>query len=114
MLHRDGFALGDHTFTHANLAALPSWEAQLQISPTESAIAGITGMRPRLVRPPYSSTTDAVTPAEEARGEPWRPRVMSSPSPITTLRTGTPRRVDDRLATLSPNPPSGTASAESC
>jgi len=65
MLHRDGFELGNHTFTHANLSSLPGWEAQLQISLTESAISGITGIRPRLVRPPYSSTTEAVTPAEQ-------------------------------------------------
>ena len=65
MLHRDGFELGDHTFTHADLSQLPGWEAQLQISLTESAISGVTGIRPRLVRPPYSSTTEAVTPAEE-------------------------------------------------
>jgi peptidoglycan/xylan/chitin deacetylase (PgdA/CDA1 family)/glycosyltransferase involved in cell wall biosynthesis len=64
LLHRDGFELGNHTFTHANLSALPGWEAQLQISLTESAISGVTGIRPRLVRPPYSSTTEAVTPAE--------------------------------------------------
>ncbi len=64
MLHRDGFELGNHTFTHANLSSLPGWEAQLQISLTESAISGITGTRPRLVRPPYSSTTEAVTPAQ--------------------------------------------------
>jgi cellulose synthase/poly-beta-1,6-N-acetylglucosamine synthase-like glycosyltransferase/peptidoglycan/xylan/chitin deacetylase (PgdA/CDA1 family) len=64
LLHRDGFELGNHTFTHANLSALPGWEAQLQISLTESAISGVTGIRPRLVRPPYSSTTEAVTPTE--------------------------------------------------
>jgi cellulose synthase/poly-beta-1,6-N-acetylglucosamine synthase-like glycosyltransferase/peptidoglycan/xylan/chitin deacetylase (PgdA/CDA1 family) len=65
MLHHDGFELGNHTFTHASLAALPGWEAHLQISLTESAISGITGVRPRLVRPPYSSSTEAVTPNEE-------------------------------------------------
>ena len=64
MLHRNGFELGDHTFTHADLSRLPSWEAALQISLTESAISGITGIRPRLVRPPYSSTTEAVTPLD--------------------------------------------------
>jgi cellulose synthase/poly-beta-1,6-N-acetylglucosamine synthase-like glycosyltransferase/peptidoglycan/xylan/chitin deacetylase (PgdA/CDA1 family) len=64
MLHRDGFELGDHTFTHADLSSLPGWEAKLQLSLTESAISGVTGIRPRLVRPPYSSTTEAVTPAE--------------------------------------------------
>jgi peptidoglycan/xylan/chitin deacetylase (PgdA/CDA1 family)/GT2 family glycosyltransferase len=65
MLFRDGFELGDHTFTHANLVGLPSWEARLQIDLTESAISGITGLRPRLVRPPYSSIPEAVTANEE-------------------------------------------------
>jgi cellulose synthase/poly-beta-1,6-N-acetylglucosamine synthase-like glycosyltransferase/peptidoglycan/xylan/chitin deacetylase (PgdA/CDA1 family) len=65
MLYRDGFELGNHTFTHASLESLPSWEAQLQVALTESAISGITGIRPRLVRPPYSSTTEAVTSQEE-------------------------------------------------
>jgi peptidoglycan/xylan/chitin deacetylase (PgdA/CDA1 family)/GT2 family glycosyltransferase len=65
MLYRDGFELGNHTFTHASLESLPGWEAQLQVALTESAISGITGERPRLVRPPYSSTTEAVTPQEE-------------------------------------------------
>jgi cellulose synthase/poly-beta-1,6-N-acetylglucosamine synthase-like glycosyltransferase/peptidoglycan/xylan/chitin deacetylase (PgdA/CDA1 family) len=65
-LYDDGFELGNHTFTHVDLAMLPNWERQLQVSLTESAIGGITGIRPRLVRPPYSSTTDAVTPSDEA------------------------------------------------
>ena len=65
LLHRDGFELGNHTFTHADPVQLPRWEAQLQISLTESAISGLTGIRPRLVRPPYSSTTEAVTPDQE-------------------------------------------------
>jgi peptidoglycan/xylan/chitin deacetylase (PgdA/CDA1 family)/GT2 family glycosyltransferase len=65
MLYRDGFELGNHTFTHASLESLPGWEAQLQVALTESAISGITGERPRLVRPPYSSTTEAVTSQEE-------------------------------------------------
>ncbi|GAC1436909.1 MAG: glycosyltransferase [Solirubrobacteraceae bacterium] len=66
MLHRDGFGLGNHTFTHVDPVALPDWQRQMQVSLTESAIAGIAGVRPRLVRPPYSSTTNAVTPRQEA------------------------------------------------
>ncbi len=65
MLYRAGFELGNHTFTHADLGSLPGWEAQLQVSLTESAISGITGRKPRLVRPPYSSTPEAITPADE-------------------------------------------------
>ena len=66
MLWRDGFELGDHTFTHANLIGLPPWERDAQVGMTESALAGAIGLRTRLVRPPYSSTPDAVTPAEDA------------------------------------------------
>ena len=61
---RGGFELGNHTFTHPDLAALPSWERELQIDMTESAFSGIVGLRTRLVRPPYSSTPDAITPKE--------------------------------------------------
>jgi len=66
MLWRDGFELGDHTFTHANLVALPPWERDAQVGMTESALAGAIGRRTRLVRPPYSSSPDAVTPPEDA------------------------------------------------
>ncbi len=64
MLHRDGFLLGNHTFTHAYLTSLPTWERRLQVSLAATAIAGQTGIMPRLLRPPYSSTPDAVTPAD--------------------------------------------------
>ncbi len=60
-LRREGFELGDHTFTHADLAALPGWERTLQIGLTENALAGTVGIRPRLIRPPYSSVPVAVT-----------------------------------------------------
>jgi len=63
-LHRDGFELGNHTFTHVDLAGVPVWERRLQISSTESALTGLVGLRPRLVRPPYSSTPEAVTALE--------------------------------------------------
>ena len=64
-LHRDGFELGNHTFTHADLSTLPSWVASEQVSLTESALAGAVGIRPRLLRPPYSATPSAVTPRQE-------------------------------------------------
>ncbi len=60
-LYRNGFEIGDHTFTHADPATLSPWQANLQLGLTQSVVAGITGMRPRLFRPPYSSTTAAVT-----------------------------------------------------
>jgi cellulose synthase/poly-beta-1,6-N-acetylglucosamine synthase-like glycosyltransferase/peptidoglycan/xylan/chitin deacetylase (PgdA/CDA1 family) len=63
---RDGFELGNHTFTHPDLATLPAWQRNLQLGMTESALSGIAGLRTRLVRPPYASTTDAITPKQVA------------------------------------------------
>jgi cellulose synthase/poly-beta-1,6-N-acetylglucosamine synthase-like glycosyltransferase len=60
-LKAQGFELGNHTFTHSDLAALPGWERNLQIALTENALAGTVGIRPRLIRPPYSATPEAVT-----------------------------------------------------
>jgi cellulose synthase/poly-beta-1,6-N-acetylglucosamine synthase-like glycosyltransferase/peptidoglycan/xylan/chitin deacetylase (PgdA/CDA1 family) len=60
-LAADGFELGNHTFTHADLATLPGWERNLQIGLTDNAVAGAMGKRLRLVRPPYSATPAAVT-----------------------------------------------------
>jgi cellulose synthase/poly-beta-1,6-N-acetylglucosamine synthase-like glycosyltransferase/peptidoglycan/xylan/chitin deacetylase (PgdA/CDA1 family) len=58
-LRRDGFELGNHTFSHADLSTAGPLR-DLQISLTESAISGAAGVRPRFVRPPYSATPDAV------------------------------------------------------
>jgi cellulose synthase/poly-beta-1,6-N-acetylglucosamine synthase-like glycosyltransferase/peptidoglycan/xylan/chitin deacetylase (PgdA/CDA1 family) len=55
-----GAAVGLHTFTHNNLAALPAWRRRLEIDLTEHAIARAGGVTTRLLRPPYSSTPDAV------------------------------------------------------
>jgi cellulose synthase/poly-beta-1,6-N-acetylglucosamine synthase-like glycosyltransferase/peptidoglycan/xylan/chitin deacetylase (PgdA/CDA1 family) len=60
-LKAQGFELGNHTFTHSDLGALSRWERALQIGLTENAIAGTVGLRPRLIRPPYSSVPAAVT-----------------------------------------------------
>jgi len=59
----EGHELGVHTFTHADLAVVPGWRRDLELSLTRNAIAAATGRTARLMRPPYSSTPDAVTPA---------------------------------------------------
>jgi cellulose synthase/poly-beta-1,6-N-acetylglucosamine synthase-like glycosyltransferase/peptidoglycan/xylan/chitin deacetylase (PgdA/CDA1 family) len=63
-LHDDGFEIGNHTFSHADLASAGRLR-DLQISLTESAISGAAGVRPRFVRPPYSATPDAVDADQE-------------------------------------------------
>jgi cellulose synthase/poly-beta-1,6-N-acetylglucosamine synthase-like glycosyltransferase/peptidoglycan/xylan/chitin deacetylase (PgdA/CDA1 family) len=63
-LHRDGFEIGNHTFSHADLASAGRLR-DLQVSLTESAISGAAGVRARFVRPPYSATAEAVDPDQE-------------------------------------------------
>src|SRR5665213_1672579 len=63
---RDGFELGNHTFTHPDLATIPAWQRDLQLGMTESAFSGIVRLQTRLVRPPYASTPDAITPKQIA------------------------------------------------
>jgi len=102
MLHGQGFEIGNHTFTHADLSALPSWEARAQVGLTESAIAGSVGVRPRLLRPPYSSTPSAVTPRDSIYGALARrgyvislatidPEDWSRPGVRTIVARATPR-----------------------
>jgi len=63
-LERDGFEIGNHTFSHSDLGSAGRLR-DLQISLTESAISGAAGVRPRFVRPPYSATPAAVDPSHE-------------------------------------------------
>src|SRR5215211_2322480 len=64
-LREQGFELGNHSFSHVDLAARPSWQRRLEVTLTETAVAGAAGVRPRVVRPPYSSTVAAVTDEQE-------------------------------------------------
>ena len=57
----DGHEVGSHTFTHAALSSIAGWRENLELSMTQLALAGATGRTGVLLRPPYSSTTDAVT-----------------------------------------------------
>jgi cellulose synthase/poly-beta-1,6-N-acetylglucosamine synthase-like glycosyltransferase/peptidoglycan/xylan/chitin deacetylase (PgdA/CDA1 family) len=64
-LHAAGFEIGNHTFSHPDLSAIPDWQRRLQLSLTDTVLAGAVGIRPRLVRPPYSANTDSVTPRQD-------------------------------------------------
>jgi cellulose synthase/poly-beta-1,6-N-acetylglucosamine synthase-like glycosyltransferase/peptidoglycan/xylan/chitin deacetylase (PgdA/CDA1 family) len=61
----DGNELGNHTFTHASLSSGPLWQRRSQLDLTEGVIVGATGHFTRLVRPPYSATSDAIDPRQE-------------------------------------------------
>ena len=59
--HALGYEIGNHTFTHADLSSIPLWERRLELSMTETAVAGVIGIKPRLMRPPYSSDPASLT-----------------------------------------------------
>jgi cellulose synthase/poly-beta-1,6-N-acetylglucosamine synthase-like glycosyltransferase/peptidoglycan/xylan/chitin deacetylase (PgdA/CDA1 family) len=59
-IHKSGAELGVHTFTHANMTSVPNWQRQKEMTQTQLGMVGAAGVTSSLVRPPYSSTTDAV------------------------------------------------------
>jgi len=65
LVQASGGEIGDHTFTHTALSNGPVWERSAQIEFTEAVLLAITGHYSRFIRPPYSATPDAVTPADE-------------------------------------------------
>lgn len=56
----DGNEIGIHTLTHADLTTLPAWWQRLEVNDDQLVVAGITGRRTALLRPPYSSENNAV------------------------------------------------------
>jgi cellulose synthase/poly-beta-1,6-N-acetylglucosamine synthase-like glycosyltransferase/peptidoglycan/xylan/chitin deacetylase (PgdA/CDA1 family) len=60
-----GHEIGNHTFTHAGMSTGPAWQRHAQVDLTEAVLVGIIGRYPRFIRPPYSATSDAVTPATD-------------------------------------------------
>jgi cellulose synthase/poly-beta-1,6-N-acetylglucosamine synthase-like glycosyltransferase/peptidoglycan/xylan/chitin deacetylase (PgdA/CDA1 family) len=66
MLVHDGDEIGNHTFTHTAVTEGPVWQRRLQLQLTESVLAGEIGRFARFFRPPYSATTSAITPHQEA------------------------------------------------
>jgi cellulose synthase/poly-beta-1,6-N-acetylglucosamine synthase-like glycosyltransferase/peptidoglycan/xylan/chitin deacetylase (PgdA/CDA1 family) len=64
-VERAGDEIGNHTFTHAGMSNGPGWLRHVQVGLAEAVLLGITGHYSRFIRPPYSATSDAVTPRTE-------------------------------------------------
>ncbi|KAA1420441.1 glycosyltransferase [Mumia zhuanghuii] len=56
----EGHEIGMHTFSHAELDAVPAWRRSLELRESQLVLNGATGTTSALLRPPYSSTNDAV------------------------------------------------------
>ncbi|MBO0836847.1 MAG: polysaccharide deacetylase family protein, partial [Actinobacteria bacterium] len=61
---RDGDEVGSHTYSHPNLATVPSWRQNLELTLTQNALAGAADIRTRLLRMPFSSVPDSITAAD--------------------------------------------------
>jgi peptidoglycan/xylan/chitin deacetylase (PgdA/CDA1 family) len=53
----EGHEIGNHSWSHPNLAKMSDDGVRSQIKRTEEAITGAIGTRPTLLRPPYGSLT---------------------------------------------------------
>lgn len=54
------FELGNHTFTHPHLRAISDERMRQELSRTQAELFALTGVRPRLFRPPYGEYEDRV------------------------------------------------------
>lgn len=61
---RDGDEVGSHTYTHPDLATLPPWRENIELTLTQNALAGAAGIRTGLLRMPFSSEADAISAAD--------------------------------------------------
>ncbi len=69
---RDGHEVGNHTYTHPNLADTPRAAVRLELNATQLLFEALTGRSLRLLRPPYlgdaePSDADEIVPIEEAQ-----------------------------------------------
>jgi len=65
-----GHELGNHTFSHKSLALRPTATIEDEIDRGSDAIAAITGVAPKLLRPPYGSRNPMLFAAAKKRNLP--------------------------------------------
>jgi peptidoglycan/xylan/chitin deacetylase (PgdA/CDA1 family) len=62
----DGHEIGNHTFTHPNLASTPRWATRLELEATNRVIEAVLDRRTALFRPPYFGDAEPSTARELA------------------------------------------------
>lgn len=73
-IYRDGYEIGNHTFTHGNVAKMSPERADLELKTTRSLIECVTGRSTILFRAPYNAdsepqTYDEIEPIARAKLE---------------------------------------------
>lgn len=59
----EGHEIGNHTDTHADLAVLSEEQVLAQLRATDDAVSQATGLRPRVMRPPFGHLSGAALAA---------------------------------------------------
>lgn len=62
----EGHEIGNHSYSHGNLAAMPEWRQRLELGSTERLIETETGHSTILFRPPYNADATPTDVAELA------------------------------------------------
>ncbi len=71
-IYDEGHEIGNHTFTHPNLAEVSPERTELELNATRRIIESLTGHTTLLFRPPYNAdsepqTSEELVPVEEAK-----------------------------------------------
>lgn len=59
-IHEEGHIIGNHSFSHKNLARVTSEKLEEEISRTSEIIEKVTGKKPEYMRPPYGAMNKSV------------------------------------------------------
>jgi cellulose synthase/poly-beta-1,6-N-acetylglucosamine synthase-like glycosyltransferase/peptidoglycan/xylan/chitin deacetylase (PgdA/CDA1 family)/spore germination protein YaaH len=65
-LLKEGHEIGNHTYSHRNLAIMSEWQMELELTATQRLIESITGRSTTLFRPPYNADSTPTDYAELA------------------------------------------------
>ncbi len=60
----EGHEIGNHTFTHPNVATIPDAQFRLELRATQFLLESVLGRRTLLFRPPFAEDSEPVTPDE--------------------------------------------------
>ena len=109
-IHEQGSELGVHSFSHPDLGTKPRWRVDRELAETQLAISGAAGVTTFLLRPPYSSSADAIDnlgwSTVQAAGEDGYVTVFTTDDSEDWQRPGIDAII--RNATPKPDDPTGS------
>ena len=63
-MYAEGHTLGNHTYTHPNIALTSPTRTELELSTTQRIVENLLGVAMTLFRPPYNADSEPITPEE--------------------------------------------------